>query len=722
MRKRAEASAREVTARGGSGGYLVFTSGHWNNRPVCEVKKLESEPRFSEWRNTGRDAPAGFVALRRFNCSGIDRYEKEAESGALILWRGGLLQVPAPRKKVWSVEFMGLLRRLGNRKGISLVEVLVALTVFVVGILAVVRMFPSGFVTVKHSENVTLADRLAQTEIERWRNRAANLPAGILPWGWDPITGQFTVLPDTDPGDLRDPAAPSDGWPVGFDIYYHTDANKFRRIHAEVTKIPVPSSMNWGYGSVYILGFSPILVDTDNNDTILVYSGPMRRRPLPRNLFDLKISASSQYVMDYDDYDGDGEAAAIYVSPAPYGRDYVLTYSYWQQSLAGTLDVLSVVSQVIPVPAANQAQIDQGYQVVPIPDPENPTVLLKDRIGFVGIDRGSDSLHRAFTELPLGTGWDQNDPYQFQVASTAAGVLLFNPAGYRYEEQTTRGKEPLTAYIDYTVLDWHIISEERKVADVINTPADGEVKLSLSFLKKAGETVEWDGGVYAGLAPSQGLSGSVLAVDMETGDFYNEHSTIPAGWANAGQPVLKVDYRKGIVEFDEAYEGHAFRIYYRAQGDWAVQTFKTYDVYRRSYGPPETAPPGYREYYYDSQRFDTREDYRVYFPRCYAGGIVAVDYRYEATKGTEPAEQHTVYGDSCQVSLDTGNWGLCYVDLLPRIERLHPPGAKLVVKEVSRVHGISVGARVIWHESGTALKAGTWKRKELQTCLIRAGD
>ena len=618
------------------------------------------------------------------------------------------------------MKLMGLLQHLRNREGISLVEVLVALTVFVVGILAVVRMFPGGFIAVKHGENVTLADRLAQTEIERWRNRAASLPSGILPWGWDPITSQFTVLPDTDPGDLRDPDAPPGGWPLDFDMYYHTDVNKFRRIHAEVTKIPVPSSMNWGYGSVYILAFSPILVDPAKNNTITVYSGPMRRSPLPRSLGDLEMTGSREYVIDYDDSDGDGEAAVIYVRPSSYDRNYVLTYS-WQRSLAGTLDVFSVVSQAIPVLAANSDEIDQGYQVVPIPDPGNSSVLLRDKIGFIGIERGSDSLHTAFTELALGASWDQNNPYQFQVASTAAGVLLFNPAGYGYEEQTTRGKEPLTAYIDYTVLDWHIISEERKVADVINSPADGEVKLSLSFLKESGETIEWDSSVYAGLAPSYGLSESVLAVDLETGDLYNEHSTIPVGWTNQGMPVMKVDYRKGVIRFDEAYEGHTFRIYYRAQGEWAVQTFKAYDVYRRSYDPPGTAPPDYREYYYDSAAFNTGKDFKVYFPRCYAGSTVAVDYRYESTEDELPT-QHAVYGDSCQVSLDTGSWGLCYVDLLPKIERLHQPDAKLVIKEVSRVYGVSVGARVIWHESGTAFKAGTWKHKELQTCLIRAGD
>jgi len=601
---------------------------------------------------------------------------------------------------------MGLLQRLKEREGISLVEVLVALAVFVVGILAVVRMFPGGFVAVKHSENVTLADRLAQAELERWRNKAANIPSGILPWGWNPAAGAYTVLPDTDPEDLRDP-----------------DVNKFRRIHAEVTKIPVPLSMDWEYGCVYILGFSPILVGPAQDSTLVVYSGPMKRLPLPRSLAGLEISSSREYVIDYDDSDGDCEAAVLYVSPAVYQRDYALTYSYWLES-SGKARLISVVNQTIQVPLADDVEVAQGYQAVPIPDPGNPGSLLRDNTDFIGIDRGSESLHRAFIELALGANWDADDPYEFQIASTAAGVLLFNPAGYGYEELTARGKEPLTAYMDYTVLDWHIISEERKVADVIQNPAEGAVKLSLRFLKQAGVTTEWDGSTYGGLAPAYGLSESILAVDMETGDIYDDSSTVPTGWPSAGVPVMDVNYKDGIVRFAPPFAGHTFRIYYRAEGDWAVQTFKAYDVYRRSYNLPGTMPPDYYEYYYNSAAFNSGDDYKVYFRRCYAGSTVAVDYRYESLEPGQPAtatQQHTVYGDSIQVSLDTGNWGLCYIDLLPKIERLHPPDTELTVREVSKVYGVSVGARVIWRESGVGFKAGRWRHKELQTCLIRAG-
>lgn len=59
----------------------------------------------------------------------------------------------------------------------------------------VVRMFPGGFAVVKHSEDVTLANRLAQQELERWKGMVGNLPNGILPWGWNETSGATPCFP-----------------------------------------------------------------------------------------------------------------------------------------------------------------------------------------------------------------------------------------------------------------------------------------------------------------------------------------------------------------------------------------------------------------------------------------------------------------------------------------------------------------------------------------------
>lgn len=604
-------------------------------------------------------------------------------------------------------------------RGTSLIEVLVALVIFVVGILSVVRMFPGGFLTIKHSENVTQADRLAQAELERWRNRAANLPAAILPWGWDAAAATYTVIPDTDPDDLYEslPGIP----------YPHYDANRFRRIHAEATKIPVPSSNDWGYGSVYVLAFTPVYwtVNANDGNSIEVYSGPMRRRPIPRSLAYLRIGSYSQYAIDYDDRDGTTEQAVIYLRPASYPRKYVISYSYWRSSGSTQLpELVSVVSDSINVPPGN---LSDRYQAVDIPAPGGGAGLLRDTPGFLGIDRGSESLHRGFRDLTLVSNptWNPDDPYEYMVkwddrVGYASGVLLFNPYGYGYEEQTARGKEPLTAYIDYTVLDWHIIAEEREVTD-------GTAKLTLRFLKQIGQSHEYNGQPYPGLSPD--LTGpsdpvlplpyNVVAVDLDTGKTYTDP------WTGGGAPPLQVNYKDGIVRFGndpdtgQPLTGHSFRIHYMAEGDWALQPFKPFEVYRRT----PAQPPSYREYFAGNDR--------IYFSQCYAGCTVALDLTFTANQPQGASVQRTITGDSYQISKEyvtIGGRRLCWIapfgaagSMLPeRITNQYPAGTTFRIDSVSNVYGVSMGAKVIWRNPGRGFKAGRWKSRELQTCLVRA--
>jgi Tfp pilus assembly protein PilV len=587
-----------------------------------------------------------------------------------------------------------------DKKGISLIEVLVALVVFVVGILAVVRVFPGGFRTVLHSEYATVADRLAQAELERWANRAANLPAGILPWDIDSETGKYRVFSDIRSDDLwESPAAHYSGE----NPRYHSDVNKFRRVVAESTVIPAPVSTPSGRASVYVLGFSPIQYNPANGNDVAVYSGPLQRRPLPRDraLLRARLRGQSFYAIDYDDYDGDQEAAVLYVRSQRTGRSYRISYAYWKES-GSTTELVPVVSQEVVVPPASDFEMEQGYQAVNIPDPGNPSVALKDVPGFIGIDRGSESVHRGFVNLTGTNTPFSDDPYEFKVVNTAVGIIYFNPAGYGYEEQTARGKEPLIAYIDYTVLDWHIISEERKVPDIVSNPSDGNVKLSLRFIKEAGVTVEYDGSIYGGLAqlPYADLPFSVIAVDLADGAIYTDRDS-----------AFVVFYKDGIVQFKPEFAGHTFRIYYQAEGDWAVQTYKPYDVYTRT-----DSMPTHREFFVGGS--NPLHVGKVFFSPCNAGTTVAVDYRYLVD-----GEERSVYGDSFKISLDMMGFGpndkRCYIDLLERVKMLHP-GRSVAIRGVSAVYGTSVGVRVIWHESGRALKAGRWRQKQLETNLIRA--
>ena len=612
------------------------------------------------------------------------------------------------------VQKMSFPRRL-DRSGTSLIEVLVTFVVFLIGIVSVLRMFPGGFLSMRHTESVTLANRLAQTEIERWEGKTANLPSGILAWG-QTGAGVLGALANEDPSNLEDPIAPGG--------YYFSDVNKFRRISSESTVIPVPSSTQWYNGSIYVLAFNPIAYDpADPNNSIVVYGSEMKSIPLPRDLNDLRFGSSSEYAIDH-------ENAELYLKPfAGTDRYFTITYSYWEDAGAAGIRRIPIVGIRFPVPMLNDGST---YQVVQIPvDELVPPTPVSSVPGFNGIDEGSYSLHRKFDNMTgiLGQGiWSPADPYQFKMLDPVSGVIAFNPLGYGYEEMTARGKEPLVAHIDYTVLDWHIIREERKLPDIFRSAADQEVKLTLRFIKKGGETVEQDGSIYAGLAPTVAfpITRDVLAIDVETGVVYDETSVIadPSSPTN-GELVFQVNYKEGIIRFDPAFvdihnndqtavssfQGKTFRIYYRAEGDWALQAFKAYDVYRRSYTLPDpsTDPTqylGYHQYYFDNNR--------IYFPKCYAGCTVAVDYSYRLSSDGPDA---FVTGEAYQISEASRSDPYCWIDLLLNVQRVHGPTAQ--ISRIAKVYGVSIGTRVIWHETGRRMQAGAWRKVNLQTYLTR---
>ncbi|MDD3925051.1 MAG: hypothetical protein PHT33_00155 [bacterium] len=57
----------------------------------------------------------------------------------------------------------------GNRSGLSLLEILIAMAVLLIGILAVIKIFPEGFVTIDHTNSAAVADSLAVYQLEELR-------------------------------------------------------------------------------------------------------------------------------------------------------------------------------------------------------------------------------------------------------------------------------------------------------------------------------------------------------------------------------------------------------------------------------------------------------------------------------------------------------------------------------------------------------------------------
>ena len=68
-----------------------------------------------------------------------------------------------------------------KRGGFTLIEVIIAMAIFVIGAVAIVRIFPPALAALQGSQDRSNATRLASGQIERFRLRAANstLPDSI---------------------------------------------------------------------------------------------------------------------------------------------------------------------------------------------------------------------------------------------------------------------------------------------------------------------------------------------------------------------------------------------------------------------------------------------------------------------------------------------------------------------------------------------------------------
>lgn len=611
---------------------------------------------------------------------------------------------------------MPVIRSLRDRTGTSLIEVLITLVVFLTGMVYVVRMFPGGFVSLRHDENVTAANRLAQSELERLQGRAINLPTGILPWGWDGTA--YNVLPLTDPENMDDQDTKGLSMPANFDMYYNTDVNKFRRVLGEYTRIPSPITTNGNVGSIYVLQYSPVMATdvtfASNDNPVLVAGGALRRRWVASGqAVASRLRSFGDYAIDYDE-------AKIYLRPSTSAnpRRFLINYSYWAGS-GTSMTLTPVIGVPIIVGPAITSDVSRGYVKIDIPAPTGG--LIKAATGFDSIDRASDVLSRQFEQLAVGTAWSTDDPYEFKMIDPYRGVVAFNPSGYSYQEYTARGRQPLVANITYTVLDWHIIREERKLPSVLNSAADQDVKLTLRYIKESGETEEYGGGMYQGLAPNYGLPFDVIAVDVETGLWYtNAAGSVVPGTT---RPAMMVDYKGGVIRFDPGFvaihandstkvspfAGKSFRIFYRAEGDWAVQTYKAYESYQRSYNNGISGLDQ-RQYFMNGSL--------LYVAQCNAGGTVTVDFAY--TVGNNPQELFAS-GQVYQINdgSDSSIPPFC-ADLTSSLRSTYGAGALINVTRVTKVNGVSLGVRVIWRESGRGFSAGRWRKIKLETYLTRS--
>lgn len=634
--------------------------------------------------------------------------------------------------------------RSGIRQhGTSLIEVLAAIVILLVGILSVVRLFPPGFLINQRSAEATAASRLAAAEVDRFTNGAANLMEDIVPGFPDLTTGSFVFDQDATPDDLGTwTSAPS-----GVDPYYVSDVNRMRRVIGETVRVPIPSplgtigsgSSTGERGSVYMLSLGPAVMVSDGAGRFLnvtVYGSPMiARRYLDSTDPDSinRLRGLSEYAIDYgDNQDGGNTVTQIGFYPASYSRTFRMVYDYYDTSTGQvatkTRDFPDVNDTRFPLEGSKRV-IPAGYTGwVSLDAPTYDPYIIAD----------SEIVSRQFKQLARADSWGYqqspsvSDPYEFKVLSdntgtfANTGVVAFNPLGRDYTEVTSGGTVPLTARIDYDVLDWRIIHEDRAM------PASGpyQVHMTLKNIKKIGD-MEEDQTRYPGMFRSAG-GPDMLVCNVATGQ------TIPS--AN-----YTVDYKQGIVTFTDSF-GAAnaatnFRFFYKAQGEWALQVQKACSAYRRSGAQSISWDEFFLGYRYSSEL--ARDVPCVYFSLCDAGKTVSVREASYLTSANGPFQLKTVRNLTLRINSDPANFvtvgsrRLTYADLATRDQYsdalywpfkdgTHNTQWSYPVRPVVGMQGISFRARVVW-SNGTEVQrtsAGNvavprWRKVDVDTVLTR---
>ena len=641
--------------------------------------------------------------------------------------RGGSRQV----LRNWRSRDAALVRRssIKGEGAFTLVEVLVALVVLLIGAYVALRIFPSGFAAIERARQESLAARLADQEIQRWQLALGSLPEAIV-WAYtDPTTGELTYRTRYDSEDVL-PNAGNPNWEPN-SVY------RPRTVLGEVLAIGDVTVDAGGVSVIRVplcrLRFGPLepLYDAPNplnGDPLFIYTTEYERADQPAFLVHGNESGAKDWGRYYIDYD----AGTISFDYAPYERRFRVEFAYltatgehkelrYEMSEVASMIYATVVApspggaarvgNVVTITTTNshgfavgQSVIVSGvisvggtdfngtFTIASVPTPTTFTYAQNDAddTGGGGTAESPISLWGAAAPpadfravVPLSERVHQAFVYDGAGAPTGPGHFTLSgnidqPDSYLLFHSIDAGR---TVNVDYRVRDWQILLEERVPDDTL------QVQVTVPPIKPAGYT-----NPPRQPNPDRVISGDpemVIIVDTQDGTRV----------AN-----FTVDYGTGRIFLGpSAQAGKTYRIYYRSEQDWTIQPLKAAADYAIIVG--DTAEPGYR---FAVWREPT--DLRMLeFGRCeVAKSVVANYYTYTGPGDTNP---ELIAGELHQIGLESGH----------AVVRLAQDPAWGDI----RVRGASMTARVLWAGRGSVRAVGgetspeKWRQVAVESFLRR---
>jgi len=588
--------------------------------------------------------------------------------------------------------------------GASLVEVLVAILVLAIAILAFIRLYPSGFLVLKRAGKSEVATRLAQQELERLKGRQDNLPYVIAPVKYEVVNGETVLV--IDPSASPDEMGVQPNLPPSVPPEYASGVNRVRRIIGERVNLGAPAPYlgaryNLTEGILYQTTFAPIAVppvsggpvwDPIESGYLLVYGNPMRR-------FVMDSSFEYRWNLQTYEYGIDYERGKVLLRPLRYRAiAYKIDYAY-RVLHEGHEDIRQVSTVIILPPTDPQRPFPVWVDLTlpqPGQDPSTYPPVNRDP-DFQGLVPDSDSAARLFERLNPNASWDPDYPYQYKVVNQLLGLLAFNPAGTGFYERYWRGQRPLVANVDYNVYDWSILREEHSV------PATGRIRLAFTDIKQYGDLLE-NQTEYKGLnlpgIPDRDQPDLVL-VDVLTGQtaYIQKGALLPQSDLLLGS--FEVDYTAGIIQLNNAnLRGRKFRILYKAHENWALAVQKA--AHRYFISPVLQGMPVDACWYDVEAAFNDEPTTKLYFSRSEAGKTVLLREYWYIVEG-DPTPRRGVNG-VLRISDVPDGTGFVYADLT----ELHPNAVRWAPEvtgvAIRGVQGLSLKVRLYYEPDGRKVK------------------
>jgi Tfp pilus assembly protein PilV len=528
--------------------------------------------------------------------------------------------------------------RTRRRAGTTLIEVLVVIVIFAVGILAVIQVFPRGLGVLVQARNKTVAQQLARDESERLKARPDQLPEQIVAIRQ---VGTTTIIDadrsSTDLGPTGNQLSQTGVLRWGGNLVgnwaQNSGANVFRRILGEGRQVPAASWVGNFYGGLMTLQFAPI--DITSPEPVTVYG-----RDLLRRIGDVDPQARREGHEYFVTNVGTPQVALrLPIGPTP--RRFRIAFTGYVKKGAATFEPRQYVVNYPPTSylAAGGTDLYGNYGLADVALADLPT----DGSQLYGVEMDSIRVSRLFTRVTPAEGFSKAnnqeiDPYEFMLLDPSLGVLLFSPAA-------SSEREPVLARVDYDVKDWRIIRDEFRVSDG-DRP---QHRLALQSLKVGGsagpdgrpnEAIFLDRTNTNMARVNDSKADHFILEDMNTGGMVAERS-----W-NGGRQLVAVDKSLGLITFNDAnpatpeidaeillpmaarttvvpLANRPLRALYMANGEWSVQVMKAASNYTVTY-----SKPGPGEYYVGGTGMVNGLrglPARIYFSPADAGRRVTID-------------------------------------------------------------------------------------------------